>query len=121
MPGPLTATEKAQIIDHGSWSNGLFQNDYTVIYVQPVLDGITDEASLAVIRGHLTRLNGIYEKLEDLSKIPLKEVKGIVFDGSAEGRLWALYSDWRKKLYDALDLQANTKTARRRSGGRPII
>lgn len=121
MPGPLTDTEKAQIIDHGSWSNGLFQNDYTVIYVQPVLDGITDEAKLAIIRGHLTRLNGIYDKLADLSKIPLKEVKGIVFDNSAEGRLWALYADWRKKLYDALDLHPNTKNTRRRGGGRPII
>lgn len=117
--GALTSTEKAQIRDHMGWSNGLFMQDYSYIYVQPVLDGITDDAKLEIIRAHLTRLNKVYAQLDDLvENMALKEVKGIVFDGSAEGRLWAMYRDWLIKLCQALDLNPNRP---RGGGGRRIL
>lgn len=117
--GALTDAEKAEIRDHMGWSNGLFQQDYSYIYVQPVLDGVTDDAKLTIIRAHLEKLNAIYTKLGELvDNIDIKEVKGIVFDGTAEGRLWAMYRDWLIKLCQALDLSPNRK---RSGGGRRII
>lgn len=116
--GALTTEEKAQIRDHMGWSNGLFMQDYSYIYVQPVLDGLTDDAKLAIVRAHLQRLNAIYTALDGLvENLNIREVKGIVFDATAEGRLWALYASWLKRLCRALDLSPN----RQASGGRRIL
>ena len=121
MSGPLTDTEKAQILDHLGWSIGLFVQDYPYVYVQPVLNGLVIEAHLAVIRGHLDSLNAIYiEQKAIISKFKLTEVKGIKFANDAELRLWGMYQDWVYKLAASLNVNANPELYGRR-GGRPIV
>ncbi|MEZ0375300.1 MAG: hypothetical protein ACAI44_39800 [Candidatus Sericytochromatia bacterium] len=121
MAGPLTDTEKAQILDHLGWSIGLFTQNYPHVYVKPVLNGLSDEASLAIVRAHLTRLNAIYdEQAAIIPKFKLSEVKGIKFSDDGELRLWGLYGDWVAKLASALDVNANPDIYGG-GGGRPII
>lgn len=123
MPGPLTATEKAQIKDHGNWGTGTTPAAYVEVYVNPTLDELVDEAQLAVVRGHLTECNSLYTQLkastEDYS---LTEAKGIKFANDTENRLYSMYQFWRDKLYLNLDLKINTTPPRptnRRN--RPIV
>lgn len=118
MPG-LTETEQAQIIDILGWSNQQYPEDYVTVRVIPTLQQLTNEASLAIVRGHLEKVNTIQEQL--IAVVPnfsLDDVKGIKFSSNVERRLWGQFRAWMIKLAGALSLKYNPriyKTNRGRS------
>ena len=116
MPGPLTATEKAQNKDHGNWGTGTTPAAYVEVYVNPALDALVDEAQLAVVRGHLAECEALYTQLKSAKEdFSLTEAKGIKFANDTENRLYGMYTFWRDKLYSTLDLKTNTLSTRRRN------
>ena len=116
MAGPLTDTEKAQIKDHGNWGGGDVPAAYVQVYVDPTLTGLSDEAVLAIVRGHLTRCNTVYTQLESAQEnFGLDQAGSIKFNPDEEARLWAMYRLWRTKLYDALYLKVNASGSSRRN------
>lgn len=111
----LTATEMAEIRDHLKWSNVKPAPAYVELYVNPTLEALSDPAHLAVVRGHLETLNGLYAQLKVLSEgFDIDELKGIKFSKDAEARTWGMYCFWRDQLAQSLSLKVNTASA---SGG----
>lgn len=121
MPGPLTETEKAQIVDHLGWSNIEHDTDYVSAWLRPTLDTMTNEQKIEIARGHLEHLNTLLQQIKDVtSNFELDEVKGIKFSRAAEGRLWAQYRAFVVKLAASLSVEYN-KRVYRSSGGRAIL
>lgn len=121
MPGPLTETEKAQIIDHLGWANIEHETNYVSAWLRPVLDTMTNESQLAIARAHLGHLNTVQQQIKDsTSNYELDEVKGIKFSRAAEGRLWAQYRAWVVKLAASLSVEYN-KAVYKSGGGRAIL
>jgi hypothetical protein len=120
--GALTVTETAQTLDHLGYENIDNPSTYVQAYVLPQLAQLTNDAALVTVRAHLDRLNAIYaEQSAIISKFKLKEVKGIVFAGDGEVRLWGMYCMWVKKLAVSLDLKPNPELYGSGGGGRPIV
>lgn len=121
MSGPLTDDEKAQILDHLGWSVGMFTQNYPLVYVQPVLNGLVNESSLTIVRGHLSRLNDIQTRLgAALDNFELDAAGNIKFASDVENRLWAQYHVWLSRLCLSLNVNPNIKQSSA-SGGRAIL
>lgn len=121
MPG-LTDTEQAQIIDILGWSNIRYPEDYVTVSVIPTLQDLQDDASLAIVRGHLETLNSIKASLvEALGNFELDEVKGIKFSSVVERRLWGQYRAWQSVLAGSLSLKCNPRIYSSGGGGRAIL
>ena len=120
----LTATEKVEITDHLDWDNASVQSHYVNTVLNPRLDEDFSAEKLVVIRKHLTRLNKLYDQIEEAPEdFGLDEVKGVKFSRHVEGRLGDVYAFWQSKLATSLNLKINTEPTETSSGcgGRIIL
>lgn len=104
----LTATEITQITGHLGWSVTDQSQAYTVIYVTPTLNSISNVTAEAEIRKILANLETVQTQLGTIvENFEIAKLKGIEFSDIAEARLWGMYADWVVKLARFLNLAHN--------------